>query len=87
MDYEREGAYVLVMKTIVAPLTVVPRDYPELALLAWNRNPTRPIPAEEAFGLYEGNWRHVDVDHLTPREADLIEVLVMEHGHGHLMAA
>lgn len=61
---------------------IVPRDYPELQMLAWNRDVARPIPPEEALALYERNWRHVDADHLTPREAELIDDLVEEFGNG-----
>lgn len=62
---------------------IVPKDYPQLGLLAWNRDAARPIPREEAFELYERNWRHVDVDHLTPGEADLINELTQEFAQGH----
>lgn len=65
----------------------MPADYPELALLAWNRDPARPINAEEAFALYERNWRHVDKERLTAREADLIRDLTDRFGHGHLLAS
>jgi hypothetical protein len=65
----------------------VPAEFPELAMLAWNRNPERPIPGEEALALYERNWRHVDKDHLTPREAELIHELAEEFGNGCLLAS
>ena len=48
------------MKIVAAHQQIVPAEFPELALLVWNRDPTRAIPAEEAFALYERNWRHVD---------------------------
>jgi hypothetical protein len=69
------------------PSTVVPRDYPELSLLAWNRDPSRPISAVEAFGIYEGHWRHLDASRLEPHEADLIEALVETFGQGQLLSA
>ncbi len=53
--------------------TVVPADYPELARLAWNRDPSRPIPGAGALGLYEAKWRHIDATALSPRERALIE--------------
>ena len=56
-------------------------DYPQLALLAWNRA-IRVIDAEEAFALYEGNWRFVDQATLTPAEAALIRTLTDQFGHG-----
>jgi hypothetical protein len=65
--------------------TVTPAAYPELARLAWNRDPNRPIPAAEALSLYEANWRHVATDALTPQERDLIAGLVARFGHGHLL--
>lgn len=67
--------------------TIVPADFPELAMLAWNRDPTRPIPPEEALALYERNWRHVDKKHLTPEEARLVRDLVEEFGRGCLLVS
>ncbi|HEY0918587.1 hypothetical protein [Devosia sp.] len=66
---------------------IVPKDFPELGLLVWNRDVARPIPREEAFAIYERNWRHVDAGRLTPAEAYLIEELTHEFGHGHRMFA
>ena len=66
---------------------IVPKDFPELGLLAWNRDAARPIDRQEAFELYDRNWRHVDADHLTPREAALIDELTEEFGHGFRMFA
>lgn len=54
---------------------IVPAEFPELKRLAWNRDPHRPVAAEEAFALYERNWRFVDREHLTDREARLIREL------------
>lgn len=56
-------------------------EFPQLALLAWNRV-VREIDEEEAFALYEHNWRFVDVEHLIPCEADLIARLTQQYGHG-----
>lgn len=56
-------------------------DYPQLALLAWNRA-VREITGEEAFALYERNWRFVDTDCLTTDEAALIDRLTTQYGHG-----
>jgi hypothetical protein len=75
------------MRTKAPPKAVVPADYPELALLAWNRDPACPIAAEEAFALYERNWRHVDAGGLTPQEAALVRELTDLFGHGHWLAA
>lgn len=56
-------------------------DYPQLQDLAWNRSGDL-IPAKEAFGLYERNWRFVDVDRLDANERALIERLKTEFGNG-----
>ena len=70
---------------MIATDTVIPAAWPELARLAWNRDPARPIPGAEAFGLYEANWRHVDRAALTQAERDLIEALAERYGAGHLL--
>ncbi|MDO4682464.1 MAG: hypothetical protein Q4B17_06700 [Lautropia sp.] len=57
-------------------------DYPQLCLLAWNRDPDEWIDEAEAFALYEANWRHVDQAQLEAREKALIERLTQEYGHG-----
>lgn len=56
-------------------------EYPQLAILAWNRV-VREIDDEEAFALYEHNWRFVDVEHLAPHEAALIDRLTQQYGRG-----
>ncbi len=64
------------------PAQMVPADFDELRRLAWNRDPHRPLPAAEAFALYERNWRHVDVNRMTPEEAALVRDLTDAYGHG-----
>ncbi|WP_080437389.1 hypothetical protein [Burkholderia ubonensis] len=59
-------------------------DYPQLRFIAWNRPGDQVISEEEAFALYERNWRYVEVDKLEPGERDLIDRLTHEIGHGHL---
>jgi hypothetical protein len=56
-------------------------DYPQLAILAWNRA-VRDIEEEEVLALYETNWRFVEPDRLIPKERDLINQLVRRYGHG-----
>lgn len=56
-------------------------DYPQLALLAWNRV-VRDIAGDEALALYERNWRFVDTATLTDNEAALIAKLTKQYGHG-----
>jgi hypothetical protein len=65
--------------------TVIPARYPELARLAWNRDPSRAISGEEALALYEANWRHVEISALSPGEQELIDALALRFGAGHLL--
>lgn len=65
---------------------ILPARHPELARLAWNRDPARPIPGAEAFSLYEMNWRHVDRDALSRSEEALIRALAERYGGGHFLA-
>lgn len=66
---------------------IAPKDFPQLRLLAWNRDAALPITRDIAFALYERNWRHVDAEHLTSAEAALIEDLTREFGRGHRLLA
>ncbi|CAN7629942.1 hypothetical protein [Mesorhizobium sp. LjRoot246] len=72
------------MNADIAPM-IVPAEFPELQALAWNRDAERPIPAEEAFALYERNWRFVDQKRLTTREKLLIQTLADKFGRGILL--
>lgn len=64
---------------------IVPLHFPELRVLAWNRDPARPMNAADVFGLYERNWRFIDLDALTTEERQLIEDLKDRYGRGHLL--
>jgi hypothetical protein len=57
-------------------------DYPQLSLIAWNRQPDSVITEAEALALYEANWRWIDERTLTTEERKLIEALVQEVGNG-----
>lgn len=58
-------------------------NYPQLCLIAWNRDHNDTITGEEALNLYERNWRLVDEKALLLR--DLIERLTRDYGHGVLL--
>ncbi len=62
--------------------TFVIGDFPQLRLIAWNRDLRDAITGEEALGLYERNWRFVDEKALLPHERDLIDRLTCEYGRG-----
>ncbi len=61
---------------------IIPAKFPELARLAWNRDPRRPVADDEVFALYERNWRFVDREHLTDEETRLIRELGDKYGRG-----
>ena len=42
----------------------------------------RDEAGEDAFALYEANWRFVEEDRLQPRERDMIMRLTQVYGHG-----
>lgn len=65
-----------------APDSFLIKDYPQLRLIAWNRQPVDAITGEEALDLYERNWRHVDHGAILPHERALIDRLVREYGNG-----
>ena len=60
-------------------------EYPQLRLLAWNRNDDDLIEEAEALALYERNWRYVDRAHITEKEQQLIDRLVAQYGNGVLL--
>lgn len=57
-------------------------DYPQLRLIAWNRQGEGFVEEEEALALYERNWRYVDEATLERNERQLIDRLVQQYGHG-----
>jgi hypothetical protein len=57
-------------------------DYPQLKLLAWNRNADAFIDEQDAFALYEREWRWVEQAALLPHERALIDSLTQRYGHG-----
>lgn len=56
-------------------------DYPNLALLCWNRD-LEYVTRKDAFKLYERNWRLIDDSALHDDERALIRQLTDEHGLG-----
>jgi hypothetical protein len=68
------------MKTL--PTTLRIGQYAQLALIAWSRQPDDEISGEEAFALYESNWRFVEQERLDQEERDLIELLTKTYGNG-----
>ena len=71
-------------------LTILDEELIEIAAfenlkgLCWNRR-ERYLSAEEAFRLYERNWRHLDRAALSGDEAALIDALSREFSGGRLL--
>jgi hypothetical protein len=57
------------------------RKFPNLQLLAWNRVDPY-LTARDAFGLYERNWKFVDVKNMPDAERELIRGLTQRWGRG-----
>jgi len=57
-------------------------NYPQLKMIAWQRDVNALVEEQEAFALYERNWQYVEKDALIPEEKYLIHRLTNEFGHG-----
>ncbi len=67
------------------PARIKLADYPQLKRLAWQLHGVAALSPEDALGLYERNWRHVDVAALEPAERTLVNALVQHLGGGRLL--
>ena len=59
-------------------------DYPQLEKLAWHVRGVEALSAREAMDIYERNQRHLDLDAITPEEAQLIDALRTAFGHARI---
>lgn len=59
-------------------------DYPQLKMVAWHRR-GETITEQDALGIYERNWRHIDLATMAPDERAFIGRLVTRHGRGALL--
>jgi len=60
-------------------------DYPQLRKLAWQLHGVATLTPEDALGLYERNWRHVDTAALDSGERALVNALAQHLGGGRLL--
>lgn len=81
----REPAFPETLDRLLDQAVVRIGDYPFLKQIAWNRT-DEYVPAKDAFGLYERNWRFVDREALDTRERRLIDDLKQRFGGGILHA-
>lgn len=54
--------------------------YPQLKKLAWQIKKTQKLSPQEAFNLYERNWRHIDLNEMDSKELKLIQELMTLFG-------
>ncbi len=62
------------------PVRISLDNYPQLKQLAWQVQGPGDLKPAEALGIYERNWRHVDVAALEPQERNLIDALRLAFG-------
>lgn len=77
------GAEPVNRVTPAAPIRLA--DYPQLRQLAWHLPGTAELTPQEALGLYERNWRHIDQAAVGAHERALIDQLVDTLGRGQLL--
>ncbi len=75
----RSRAFVTRLHAFLRHELICVDDFPGLSLLCWNRE-VRYMTREDAFGLYERNWRLIEPEELTRQERALIEMLKREFG-------
>jgi len=63
------------------PARVRITDYPQLKDLAWQVHGTDELTPREALGIYERNWRHLDLQAMEPAERDLVDALRLALGN------
>jgi transcriptional regulator with XRE-family HTH domain len=67
------------------PQSIRLADYPQLQSLAWQLLGAQQLTQQEALGLYESNWPHVDTAQMSTQERSLVNQLVQERGKGVLL--
>jgi hypothetical protein len=77
----RTSGFAESLDPLLDQLVVRTQEFPALRDIAWNRT-EEYLPAREAFGLYERNWRFVNPASLDERELALIRRLADRYGAG-----
>ncbi len=65
------------------PVRIPVANYPQLRQLAWQLDGATQLSPQEAFNVYERNWRHLDQDALQPDEQSLLTALQQAFGEIH----
>ena len=77
----RQPGFIAALTLLLDAQTIDLERYPQLKLLCWNRRGGY-LAAEDAWSLYERNWRFVEPDHLESAERGLIDTLSARFGAG-----
>lgn len=64
------------------PVEVSLAAYPTLKSLAWQVQGVDALTPQEAWDIYDRNWRHADLESIQPDELALIEALRRVFGRG-----
>lgn len=83
MFASRQTSFLDALRQLLDSETVEVSRYPQLKLLCWNRKNSF-LTAEDAWSLYERNWRFVETERLDLVEQRLIENLSARFGGGML---
>ena len=76
-----QPGFVRRLREFVREHLIAVAEYENLAGLLWNRG-GRFVTDEEAFRIYERNWRFVDAGRMQPAERALVDRLVHKYGNG-----
>ena len=77
----RQAGFVDTLSKALDSEIVEVERYPQLKMLCWNRR-SRFLSAQDAWSLYERNWRFVEPGQLDPAERQLIETLSSRYDGG-----
>jgi hypothetical protein len=81
MFASRQPGFIDALTRMLESETVEVNRYPQLKLLCWNRRGSF-LSAEDAWSLYERNWRFIEPDRIEDMEERLIETLSARFGGG-----
>ncbi len=77
----RQEGFIAALAKLLNSESVEVGRYPQLKLLCWNRR-SRFLTVQDAWSLYERNWRFVEPNKLEPPERQLIDILCSRFGGG-----
>ncbi|HPO25505.1 MAG TPA: hypothetical protein PK135_12675, partial [Arenimonas sp.] len=63
------------------PARIRLEDFPQLKQLAWQVHGVDALTPDEALGIYNRNWRHLNAETLLPKEKALIDALRLGLGN------